>query len=109
MTAASVLLGWLVARTEVFYADGIRYINQAKVIDQGAWERGLFRSVDHPVYPLAIVALIDYWEAMVRMTGRWPRNSPPSSPAYLPSSRFTLSPSNSSARRELGLHAFLSI
>ena len=31
---ASVLLGWLVANAEVFYADGIRYINQAKVIDQ---------------------------------------------------------------------------
>ena len=56
MIAASVLLGWLVARTEVFFADGMRYISQAKVIDQGAWERGLFRSVDHPVYPVAIVA-----------------------------------------------------
>jgi 4-amino-4-deoxy-L-arabinose transferase-like glycosyltransferase len=56
MTAASVLLGWLATRTEVFFADGMRYINQAKVIDQGAWERGLVRSVDHPVYPLAIVA-----------------------------------------------------
>jgi 4-amino-4-deoxy-L-arabinose transferase-like glycosyltransferase len=56
MIAASVLLGWLAARTEVFFADGMRYISQAKVIDQGAWERGLFRSVDHPVYPVAIVA-----------------------------------------------------
>ena len=55
MIGASALLGWLVAHTEVFYADGMRYISQAKVIDQGAWERGLFRSVDHPVYPLAIV------------------------------------------------------
>jgi hypothetical protein len=56
MIGASVLLGWLAAHTEVFFADGMRYINQAKVIDQGAWERGLFRSVDHPVYPLAIAA-----------------------------------------------------
>jgi hypothetical protein len=55
MMGATVLLGWLVSRTEVFYADGMRYINQAKVIDQGGWERGLFRSVDHPVFPLAIV------------------------------------------------------
>jgi Dolichyl-phosphate-mannose-protein mannosyltransferase len=56
LIGASVLLGWLAAHTEVIFADGMRYINQAKIIDQGAWERGLFRSVDHPVYPLAIVA-----------------------------------------------------
>jgi len=36
MIAATILLGWLAAHTEVFYADGMRYINQAQVIDQGA-------------------------------------------------------------------------
>jgi hypothetical protein len=56
MFAASTLLGWLVARTDVFFADGLRYINQAKAIDQGAWAQGLVRSVDHPVYPISIAA-----------------------------------------------------
>ncbi len=56
MLGALVLLGWLATRTEVFYADGLRYIRQAKMLDQGAWNRGLFQAVDHPVYPLAITA-----------------------------------------------------
>ncbi len=53
MIGASVLLGWLVANADVFYADGIRYINQAKVIDQGAWsavcfDRSITRSTLSP-------------------------------------------------------------
>jgi len=54
---ASALLGWLTAHTEVLFTDGLRYIAQAKTIDGGAWTKGLVRSVDHPVYPLAIVAV----------------------------------------------------
>jgi 4-amino-4-deoxy-L-arabinose transferase-like glycosyltransferase len=55
--SASALLGWLTAHTEVLFADGLRYITQAKAIDQGAWMDGLVRPVDHPIYPLAIVAV----------------------------------------------------
>jgi len=57
MIGAAALLGWLTAHTEILYTDGLRYIAQAKTIDQGAWTSGLVRSVDHPVYPLAIVAV----------------------------------------------------
>jgi hypothetical protein len=57
MAAATLLLGYLVARTDVFWADGLRYIAQAKAIDRGAWSRGLIGSVDHPAYPLAIAAV----------------------------------------------------
>ncbi len=56
MLLAALLLGWLVVHTEIFYTDGLRYIAQARTIDRGALSKGMFRSVDHPVYPLAIVA-----------------------------------------------------
>jgi 4-amino-4-deoxy-L-arabinose transferase-like glycosyltransferase len=56
MIGATVLLGWLIAHTEVLFTDGLRFIAQARTIDQGAWNKGIVKSVDHPVYPLAIVA-----------------------------------------------------
>jgi 4-amino-4-deoxy-L-arabinose transferase-like glycosyltransferase len=49
------LLGWLAAHTEVLFADGLRYVRQARMIDRGAWREGLTRAVDHPVYPVEIV------------------------------------------------------
>jgi hypothetical protein len=55
--AVSALLWWLAARTDVFFADGLRYINQARAIEQGAWAQALVRSVDHPIYPMAIAAM----------------------------------------------------
>ena len=57
MLAAAALLGWLIAHTDVFFADGLRYIAQARTIEKGAWAQGLIRSVDHPIYPLAIAAV----------------------------------------------------
>jgi Dolichyl-phosphate-mannose-protein mannosyltransferase len=57
MLAAALLLGWLAVHTEIFYTDGLRYIAQARTINQGSLSRGLLHSVDHPVYPLAIVAI----------------------------------------------------
>ena len=57
MVAASALLAWLTAHTDVFFADGLRYIAQAKAIDHGSWTQGLVRSVDHPIYPMAIAAV----------------------------------------------------
>jgi 4-amino-4-deoxy-L-arabinose transferase-like glycosyltransferase len=56
MLAATLLLGWLAVHTEIFYTDGLRYIAQARTIDRGSLSRGFLHSVDHPVYPLAIVA-----------------------------------------------------
>lgn len=56
MVGVSALLTWLIAHTDVFFADGLRYIAQAKTIDHGSWTQGLVRSVDHPIYPMAIAA-----------------------------------------------------
>jgi hypothetical protein len=53
---AAALLSWLAAHTEILFADGLRYIDQARRLDQGAWREGLLQAVDHPVYPVAIVA-----------------------------------------------------
>ncbi len=50
------LLAWRSGHTAVVFADGLRYINQARAIDAGAWGRGLIGSVDHPIYPLAVAA-----------------------------------------------------
>ena len=57
MVAASALLWWLAAHTDVFFADGLRYITQARAIGRGAWTQGFVRSVDHPIYPMAIAAV----------------------------------------------------
>ena len=57
MVAASALLAWLAVHTDVFFADGLRYIAQAKAIDHGSWTQGLVRSLDHPIYPMAIAAV----------------------------------------------------
>ncbi len=56
MLAAALLLGWLAVHTEIFFTDGLRYIAQARTIDQGSLAKGFVHSVDHPIYPLAIVA-----------------------------------------------------
>jgi 4-amino-4-deoxy-L-arabinose transferase-like glycosyltransferase len=53
MLAAAGLLAALAARTDVLFADGLRYIAQARHWEMGLWSEGL-KSVDHPVYPLAI-------------------------------------------------------
>ena len=57
MILASGLLGFLAARSEILFADGLRYVEQARRIDHGALADGLVRSVDHPAYPLAIAAI----------------------------------------------------
>jgi hypothetical protein len=57
IVGASALLLWLTAHTDVFYADGLRYIAQARTIDHGSWKQGLTRSVDHPIYPMMIAGV----------------------------------------------------
>lgn len=54
MALAAGLLGWKSSRLAILYADGLRYVRQAQVIDQGSVVDGLFRSIDHPAYPLGI-------------------------------------------------------
>jgi len=57
MSAVAVLLIWLASRTEIMFADGLRYVAQAQAIDQGSWGEAVARAVDHPAYPLAIAAV----------------------------------------------------
>ena len=56
MALAAALLGNLARHTEILFADGLRYIGQAQRIDAGDLADGLLKAVDHPAYPLAIVA-----------------------------------------------------
>jgi 4-amino-4-deoxy-L-arabinose transferase-like glycosyltransferase len=57
MACASGLLGWKAGRTAILFADGLRYIDQAKRLDQEPSINNLFRSVDHPAFPLAIAGM----------------------------------------------------
>lgn len=49
-------LGWTASNATIISTDGLRYINQAKELESGHLVNGLFRSIDHPAYPLAISA-----------------------------------------------------
>ena len=57
---AGLLLGWLASHTEIFFADGLRYISQAQGIERGPDSTVLKKAVDHPIYPLTI-ALVHRW------------------------------------------------
>jgi hypothetical protein len=54
MVLAGALFGWLAVRADIFFADGIRYIGQAKQFAAGSWGEVLRHGIDHPVYPLAV-------------------------------------------------------
>src|SRR5690606_30998089 len=54
MVLAATLLGWLAARAEVMYADGLRYVAGARAVDRGDWKTSVVRAVDHPAYPMTI-------------------------------------------------------
>ncbi len=56
MAAAALLLTWLATHTEVMYADGLRYVDQARRLETARWKETLSRGTDHPAYPLAIAA-----------------------------------------------------
>jgi 4-amino-4-deoxy-L-arabinose transferase-like glycosyltransferase len=57
LCAGSVmLLGWVIKHAEPTSNVGLRYIQQAKQIEQGSWRDGLFHGLDHPLHPLAIAA-----------------------------------------------------
>lgn len=57
MAVAAGLLVTMMVRTDVMFADGLRYIDQAQRISRGNVSEGLFRSIDHPGYPLSIAAV----------------------------------------------------
>jgi len=57
MAMVGLLLAWLAMHSEIFFADGLRYIAQARAIDRGAAVEALKNAVDHPVYPLAIATV----------------------------------------------------
>ena len=61
MSAVAVLLIWLASRTEVMFADGLRYVGQAQGIARGSWSEAVARAVDHPAYPLAIASVHRLW------------------------------------------------
>ena len=55
MTFAAGWLAWLVSHTEILFPDGLRYVEQARAFDRGAWSDAVRHAVDHPIYPLGIV------------------------------------------------------
>ncbi len=57
MVCVAGLLGWTARNTAILFADGLRYIDQAKRLDAGNTFNALFRSIDHPAYPLAIAGM----------------------------------------------------
>ncbi len=57
MVLAGVWYGWLAAHADIFFADGLRYIGQAKQFASGSWWDVLRHGIDHPIYPLVISTL----------------------------------------------------
>ena len=55
MGLAAALLGWQASRAAILFADGLRYVQQAQLFEQGSWRAGL-KAVDHPIYPISIAA-----------------------------------------------------
>jgi hypothetical protein len=56
MASTAGIVSWELRHTETRFADGLRYVRQAKQIDRGDWHNGLVGSIDHPLHPLGIVA-----------------------------------------------------
>ena len=54
MACVAAFLGWTGKNSAILFADGLRYIDQARKLDAGQTFNALFRSIDHPAYPLAI-------------------------------------------------------
>ena len=53
---ASALLFWASHHQEVTFADGLRYVREAQLVESGDLAGGLLRATDHPAHPLAIAA-----------------------------------------------------
>jgi 4-amino-4-deoxy-L-arabinose transferase-like glycosyltransferase len=57
LAVAAGMLCIMAVRADLIFPDGLRYIDQAQRISQGALGEGLFGSIDHPGYPLVIAAV----------------------------------------------------
>ena len=51
MAAAGALLVWKSSHAAFMFADGLRYISQARQLEAGGVRAGLLDAIDHPVYP----------------------------------------------------------
>ncbi|APW59062.1 glycosyltransferase family 39 protein [Paludisphaera borealis] len=57
MAVAALFLSWTLRHSEAQIRDGLRSIQLAQRIDEGAWRDGLVGGMDHPLHPLGIVAM----------------------------------------------------
>jgi len=57
MAGVAGLLGWTAGKTAILFPDGLRYVDQARRLDAGVTPDVLFRSIDHPAYPLAVAGM----------------------------------------------------
>jgi hypothetical protein len=55
IAGSTLLLGWMITHSEPSSSVGLRYIQQAELMDQGAWRDGVANGLDHPLHPLSIV------------------------------------------------------
>ncbi len=56
IAGSTVFQAWIIKHSEPSSNVGLRYIHQAELIDQGAWNDGVAKGLDHPLHPLLIVA-----------------------------------------------------
>ncbi len=56
MAVAAGSMYWTAHHAEVSFADGLRYIREAQIIERGDYALGLLDAVDHPIHPLLIAA-----------------------------------------------------
>ena len=57
MLGVGAFLVWATHHAEVSFGDGLRAVRQAQRIERGDLAGGLWRSIDHPLHPLAIAAV----------------------------------------------------
>ena len=56
MAAAACWFHWTTHHVETSFADGLRYINEARQIAAGDFSGGVLRAIDHPLHALSIAA-----------------------------------------------------
>lgn len=57
VAGAAILLGWVIRHSEASFADGLRYIHRAELIQTDDFRGGLISGVDHPLHPLGIAVI----------------------------------------------------
>jgi len=56
MVFTGILLGWILRHSEASLIDGLRSIEEARIIEKGSVTQGLREAVDHPLHPIGIAA-----------------------------------------------------